>query len=244
MLLAMHDLFQEQRIMFLWDHKDSWRKKLYPAYKANRQADPERVKERTEVYRQIGLFREVLSAVGITQVEEQGLEADDIAGIISTRCHLSDRPLTMVSSDKDWYQLLTSSNRIVKGWTGKKLEEFHAEDVLKKFGVTIENWPKYQALLGESGDNIPKVCRGMGPVTACKVLAGVLPLPPEYQVQYELNLKLTTLRREGKLTHKWPEQSKEGWKFLEGILTDYELSDLWVSRAKLWQLGKWGRSRA
>lgn len=241
MLQAMGELFPPQRVMFLWDSKNSWRKKLYPEYKANREVDPERVKERGEVYKQIALFRQVTQAIGITQVEQDGLEADDLAGIIASTCQKSGRPLIMISSDKDWYQLLNENNKIVKGWTGKKLEEVTKTHVLEKYGVPPVDWPKYQALLGESGDNIPKVRRGIGPVTALKMLTLGIELSKEELVQYEFNLQLTTLRTTGSLVYKWPEQTTEGWKFLEAILENYDLSELWTSRGRLWAIGKWGR---
>lgn len=242
MLATLSELFPPQRLMFLWDSKDSWRKKLYPEYKANRQADPERVKARSEVYRQIDVFRLVLTALGVTQVCEEGLEADDLAGIISTGCNQSGRPLIMISTDNDWFQLLTKNNYIVRGWNNKKrLEIVRDSDVLNKFGVPATDFPKYQALIGESGDNIPKVRRGIGPVTAVKILQGLAGLSVEEQVQYDLNLRLTTLRREGKVSHKWPAQTKQGWQTMESLLHKHGLNDVWLRRGKLWLVGKWGR---
>jgi len=243
MLASMTDLFEEQRIIFLWDRSPSFRKAIYPEYKANRDYGDDN-EERTAVYAQVDIFRQVLGYIGVWQLEREEHEADDLAGIVSSTHH-SQRPITLISSDKDWFQLLRGEHIVlVRGWKGKTLDRWTAERVFKEHGVPAGRWHEYTALKGDEGDNIPNIRRGIGPVAAKKILAGKMIMTPAEEAVYQRNLQLTTIRRKADgwklgLEVETGERSEQSWLKLENTLDEYELYSVFNERRKLWIIGKW-----
>ncbi len=238
MLSHLPDLFEPQRVVFLWDDTRCWKKEKFPEYKANR-AEMDQT-ERTAVHKQIDIFRQVLKDVGTAQVQEEGLEADDLAGLLIKK---ENKPVILVSSDKDWFQLIRPWVTLVRGWSGKKLETMDAKGVTAKYGVHVLDWPKYQALVGDKGDNIPKVKVGMGPVTARMVLGGTVKLTVEERQRFTRNLWLTSILTETKRGPNIdiPKRLKSGWAKLESVIEYYEMFDLWTRRRQIWAVGGWGR---
>jgi 5'-3' exonuclease len=245
MLSAFSKSFQKQRIVFLWDSRQSWRIKVYPDYKINRR-DPDRAPIKAEVYKQIDIFRELLSVLGMTQIEVAGLEADDLAGILLEP--LRGQEVILISSDKDWYQLLDPGVRIVKFWTGANLVWVDPEWVWKKHRVKVKNWASFQALTGDKTDNIPNVRPQLGPATARKLLAGTfLSLTTEEEKIFQRNLKLTTILRHVDgldaqallKTRKHRHPNKGAWDHLGKILIKYELFELWQKRRLIWEVSQW-----
>ena len=249
MLATLPDLFEPQRVVFLWDSRNSWRKKILPEYKANRTGQSE---ERKAVYPQIDTFREVLGHIGIFQLEVDTLEADDLIGIFTTALVRTGRAVTIVSSDKDFFQLLASPLVTqVRGWKGKKkLDKWDGDRVLKELHIPANKWAEYLALVGDKVDNIPSVRRGMGPVTGVKLFqgAGIKSLPKDEYNTWERNLKVTRVLRsweESGLPKQClirPHRSSAGWEQLEKIMTEYELTQLWGDRRKLWDVGGWSET--
>ena len=76
----------------------SFRKKLYPEYKSNRRAMPE------DLVAQISQIREFLQKCGLTFIEKDGYEADDV--IASLCSHFREHKILIVSADKDLMQLI------------------------------------------------------------------------------------------------------------------------------------------
>ena len=234
--------FKPQRVIFLWDGKKSWRKKLEPSYKANRKDST----ERAAVHRQIDVFRDLLQAIGVTQVTADSMEADDLIGMLTKILLARKIETTIVSSDKDLFQLLQNGVLQVRGWTGKKLDIWTRERVEFKYGVKVKDWARYLALIGDKIDNIPNACRGMGPVRAREVLNGGKGLTTEASIQYGKNLMLTTLKRDFKESGLSVDDLKvhergDGWSRLENVLEDYELVQLRNDRRAIYQIGGWGR---
>ena len=238
MLAALDGLFEPQQVVFLWDQGPSWRKAVFPEYKATRHDTP----DRKSVYEQIAIFKQLLSAIGICQVAWPRYEADDLAGVVtdSLSCHA-----VMISSDKDLFQLLRPGIVQVRGWKGKRKDVWTAQRVQEEYGVTVDMWPTYLALVGDSSDNIPNVQRGFGPKKALKLINSAELLPPEMNRVFLRNLELTTIRRElpnkQRLELHAPKQTKQGWVDMERLLLQYELLHVFERRRKLWVVGGWGR---
>jgi len=143
----------------VWDAPGkTFRHDLYPKYKANRPPMPE------ELSRQIPHVREIVSALGLVQVEADGYEADDLIATIS-HSH-KEGPVVIVSGDKDLLQLLGPN---VTLWDPMKDEFVDEATVWKRFGLPPQALRDVQALCGDPTDNIPG-CPGVGPKTAIKLI--------------------------------------------------------------------------
>lgn len=254
MLADLKSLFDEQRIVFLWDHFESWRKDVYHDYKANRVVDPEMREKRTIVYKQVDIFRTLLEAVGISQLQFHKLEADDLAGMVVHCYEGKKEEFILLSSDKDWYQLLSGKRvQIVRDWTGHTAKWMNEKKLWKDFVLSPDEWPQFQALCGEAGDNIPKVRFRLGPKTAWDMLRrGQLKkeLTKEEWVTYQMNLKLTTILRKPswidcaaipRTIKKSARRETSGWDEMERILKKHGLFEVYGRRRDIWTLGDWGR---
>ncbi len=145
-------------IGFFMDGKGpTFRHKLYKPYKAKRMKMPEGLNV------QIDPLMEGVRLLGVPEFKSEGVEADDlIAGYAG--CYKKDHPVIIVASDKDLKQLLDEHVYI---WDpgSKNSEPVNAEGFRRETGIDPSQWPDYQALVGDTSDNIPGV-PGVGPKTA------------------------------------------------------------------------------
>ena len=132
----------------------TFRHELYKEYKGTRKPMPEELRE------QVPLMKEVLSAMGICILEQPGLEADDILGTLAKKAEKEGMEVSLVSGDRDLLQIATDriKIRIPKTKGGRtEIEDYYAEDVLKAYQVTPEQFIELKALMGDTADNIPGV---------------------------------------------------------------------------------------
>lgn len=148
-------------IAICFDHQaPTFRHRLYPAYKANRNQPP------VDLISQFPIIRQAGTAFGLQSIQQPGYEADDLIATytrIAIQAHLS---VTIVSSDKDLMQLVGQQVTMLDPATYKTIT---AEQVRQKFGVQPAKLVDIQALTGDSCDNIPGV-PGIGPVAAARVI--------------------------------------------------------------------------
>jgi DNA polymerase I len=138
----------------------TFRHEQFEGYKAGRAAAPD------DLHPQIDVIKKLVRYMGIFQIEQAGLEADDLIGTISKRCEEQGYSVEIVTSDRDSYQLV--SERIcVRGLD--KTDRYGSKEIFEKYGVTVEQWTDYRALTGDASDNIPGA-KGIGPKTAQKLL--------------------------------------------------------------------------
>ncbi len=152
-----------QAFVFALDGKGpTFRHELYAPYKAQRTATPE------PLVQQIAPVTELVRALGIPLVVSNGCEADDCIAGLAHRFKDS-RPVVIIGSDKDFKQCLAPGvvlwDPASKGEKMLTLESFQTET-----GLTPAQWPDFQAVIGDSSDNIPGV-PGVGPKTAEKIFA-------------------------------------------------------------------------
>jgi DNA polymerase-1 len=138
----------------------TFRKELYPEYKANRSEPPE------DLIPQFGLIREATKAFNLPCIEVEGYEADDIIATYARQAEAVGAHATIISSDKDLMQLVTDH---VSMYDSMKDRQIGIAEVIEKFGVAPEKMIDLQALTGDSTDNIPGV-PGIGPKTAAQLL--------------------------------------------------------------------------
>ena len=138
----------------------TFRKELYPQYKANRSAPPE------ELVPQFGLIRQATRAFNLPCIESEGFEADDLIATYARQAEAIGADVTIISSDKDLMQLVTP---MVHMYDSMKDKQIGIPDVVEKWGVSPEKMIDLQALTGDSTDNVPGV-PGIGPKTAAQLL--------------------------------------------------------------------------
>ena len=138
----------------------TFRKELYPDYKANRTAPPE------DLIPQFGLIRQATHAFNLPCIEKEGFEADDIIATYAREAEKVGASVTIISSDKDLMQLVTSQ---VSMYDGMKDKQISIPEVIEKWGVPPEKMIDLQSLTGDSTDNVPGI-PGIGPKTAAQLL--------------------------------------------------------------------------
>ena len=138
----------------------TFRHKIYPDYKANRDAPPK------ELSLQFPFFEPLVDAYGIPSIRQPGFEADDIIGTLSKKGEQEGLEVFIVSGDKDMMQLITPHVHMLDTMKNKK---FMDKDVVEKFGVGPGQVIEVMGLMGDSSDNIPGVT-GVGPKTAGELI--------------------------------------------------------------------------
>lgn len=134
----------------------SFRNRLYPAYKANREPAP------MELKRQFALCRQLCEALGVASFASSEYEADDIIGTLAERMRAAGKHVTLVTRDKDLAQLVRPGDHY---WDYIGDERFGYDDIAGRFGVLPERMPCFLAVMGDAVDNIPGV-PGIGRKTA------------------------------------------------------------------------------
>lgn len=146
--------------------KKTFRHEMYEAYKGTRKGMPE------ELHEQMPRIKEILQAMHIRIVEQEGFEADDLIGTLSKKGEREGFAVTILSGDRDLLQLATDTVlvRIPKTKHGKtEVEDYYAKNVVETYGVTPLIFIDMKGLMGDTSDNIPGV-PGIGEKTAAKLL--------------------------------------------------------------------------
>jgi len=141
----------------------TFRKQLYPEYKANRAAPPEGLEA------QIPLIKELIAAMNLPLIEHNGYEADDVIGTLAVKAAEQGVQAVIVSGDKDLLQLVKSDDIVV--FDPKNDGKFLDEDALPDhFGCRADQIVDLLTIWGDSSDNVPGVT-GVGEKGAKKLLA-------------------------------------------------------------------------
>ena len=144
--------------------KHTFRNEIFPEYKGTRKATP------PELSGQIPILHEFLAAMGISLVEEQGYEADDILGALAVKAADKGFDVLVVTGDRDALQLVRPNIRVM--FTRKGISDLLIYDettFLKDYGFPPKALIDMKGLMGDASDNIPGV-PGIGAKTATKLL--------------------------------------------------------------------------
>ncbi|MGK2944324.1 MAG: DNA polymerase I [Desulfuromonadales bacterium] len=156
MLLKVIREHQPERVAVVFDSKGpTFRKDLYPEYKANRSAMPE------DLAPQIPYIKRLVHAFNLPGIEMAGYEADDIIATLAKKFAAKGMQVTVVTGDKDLMQIVSDRVRLLD--TMKDKVSGPAE-VAERFGGA-DKVVDVQALAGDSSDNVPGV-PGIGEKTA------------------------------------------------------------------------------
>ncbi len=150
--------------------ENSFRKELYPAYKAHRPDPPE------DLVPQFPLMRAAVRAFGLTPVEQDRYEADDLIATYARQAREKGADVLIISADKDLMQLIGDGVAMYdpasgeQGKFGSRAERFIGEkEVIDYFGVPPSKVVDVQALAGDATDNVPGA-KGIGVKTAAQLI--------------------------------------------------------------------------
>lgn len=149
------------------EHAPTFRHKMYDAYKGTRKPMAE------ELRQQVPMMKQMLRAMGLVVISQEGLEADDLLGTMARDAEARGMEVTIVSGDRDLLQLATEHTKISipkTKKTGTEIENYYASDVAERYLVTPKEFIDVKALMGDTADNIPGV-PGIGEKTATAIIA-------------------------------------------------------------------------
>lgn len=164
---------------------------------------------------QIPILKLVLDGCGFRNYTVPGLEGDDLIAIV-TRYLLRHTRMDVIihSGDKDFYQLMGDRVRILSRIEKGKPLFVHRSDVKNKFGVSVRDWAKFRAWMGDPSDNIPHLPH-VGPSVASKMIkAGLDP---------SMNLHAISSDKFKKFARFFPEGVDRCWPFVQ---SNYKLCKL------------------
>ena len=150
-------------MMIAFDKGKTFRHEKYKGYKDGRSETPDELKM------QFPVAKEIAKAMGIPCFEIDNYEADDIIGTFAKEVDLNDDFVsTIISSDKDLLQLISSDNEVKLLKTNDYIR-MNEKTFFDTYGFTPDKMTDLKGLMGDSSDNIPGV-KGIGEKTAIKLI--------------------------------------------------------------------------
>jgi DNA polymerase I len=161
MLLQILKTEEPDALLFVFDAGDkTFRHTEYAEYKEGRAETPD------DFYEQIPLIQSMIATFGFATAADAGFEADDFAYAYAKVAANEGYRVTIVSGDRDLFQIVTDKIRVAIPHKGYQAAEYLGPaEVVAKFGVTPEQVPSYKGLVGDSSDNLKGV-KGIGPKAA------------------------------------------------------------------------------
>ncbi|MFC3153997.1 DNA polymerase I [Gilvimarinus japonicus] len=156
--------YPDSPVAVVFDAKGkTFRDELFAEYKAQRPPMPDDMRP------QIEPIHNIVKAMGLPLLVEEGVEADDVIGTLALQAKDDGRPVVISTGDKDMAQLVNHKVTLVNTMTGSALDE---DGVKEKYGFGPELMIDFLALMGDKVDNIPGV-PGVGEKTAKALLQGI-----------------------------------------------------------------------
>ncbi|GAB2971113.1 DNA polymerase I [Frigoribacterium salinisoli] len=141
----------------------SFRTREYPEYKGTRSETP------PEFTGQVPLLQEALHAMGITTIQKEDFEADDVLATLATRGKTAGYRVLVVSGDRDAIQMVDDDVTLLypsaRGVT--ELTRYDRDKVFERYGIEPAQYPEIAALVGETSDNLIGIDK-VGEKTAVK----------------------------------------------------------------------------
>ena len=152
-------------VVIAWDRGEpTFRHLLCEDYKATR----ERMDEDLAV--QLPWMREAVNLLGFSQLDRVGFEADDILASLAVQGSAAGYEVRLCASDKDLAQVVSENVRLCPPpKRNDPIAELGPLEVEEKFGVPPTQMAEWQALVGDSSDNVQGV-PGVGPKKATILL--------------------------------------------------------------------------
>jgi DNA polymerase-1 len=198
----------------------TFRHARFPAYKATREKMPE------DLVEQLPYLPRLVEALHLPYLILPGYEADDIIGTLMQWCSNADLEGVMVTSDKDYMQLITDKITLLNH-NGDRVRK---AGVFEKFGCTPQQVIEVLGLMGDSSDNIPGV-KGVGEKTAIKLIQEFGSIPSVYENL--TNINSDSLRTKLETDREAAFLSRELVTIFREVPLNIKLEDLKPSEMKL-----------
>lgn len=213
-LFRLIDVYKPSHLAVASDRcsKSTWRKKLFPDYKAGRTSDE-------ELKALFPIAIELLQKMNINCVNDKEYEADDFIRVIkdSFRKEVGeDAPIYIASSDKDLHQLLDKNTFQLFKQQGKREEIFTEKNFNEKYGISVNQWVLAKSLMGDSSDAITG-CPGVGPK--------IIPALKEYKI-YSLDDLYQNQILDKMVDSPYKRYVKKLLEGKESVLLSYKLASL------------------
>ncbi len=203
--LRLLEQTKADKVAVAFDRKaPTFRHTMYSEYKAGRKGMPE------ELAVQLPIMKELLCAMGVHVLEQDGFEADDILGTLSALAVREGEDCYLATGDRDSLQLVGEGVTVLLTTTRMGQTETVPYDraaIAEKYGLTPEQLIDLKALMGDSSDNIPGV-PGVGEKTALdllhrfETLDGVYAHIDDDSIRDSLRRKLTDGRESAYLSRR------------------------------------------
>ncbi len=225
MIKRLITMFSAERIVLVWDSKGkTTRHEMYREYKATRQAPP------SDLFDQKEIIVEFADLIGLPQIAQQGIEADDIMFSIAKECKKAGDMVVFITLDKDMAQALDEQTVLFDAFKDQVIDTAAFEE---KMGFAVKKLPFYFALLGDASDNIPGV-RGIGK-------KGALDLVRQFDSLEDLYANLDKVAKER--IRRALEENKDNALLSEQLfLLQYHPSGL-KRRDLAFNIANWGNAR-
>src|SRR4051794_10847562 len=165
MLFKLLADYKPKGVAVAWDTRPVHRHELLDTYKIERKPMPGLLSE------QFPYFRPIVEAFGYRNLEFEGWEADDVIATLATRADEGGIKTTVVSTDRDAFQLVTDNIALMMTPRGVSDVQVYTPDrVEARYGIRPEQIPDFIGLKGDSSDNIPGI-PGIGDKTAGQLIA-------------------------------------------------------------------------
>ena len=159
---ALHRDHSTDYLVFALDAKGkTFRNDIYPEYKANRDPAPD------DLVKQLPVAIEWIEQMGFANLSREGFEADDVITTVTKFAKEKGMKVRIVSHDKDLYQMIEDGK--VEMYDSVKRAVVDEQACIDKFGVKPQDFINFQAIMGDSSDNVPGV-KGIGKVGASKLI--------------------------------------------------------------------------
>ena len=205
--------FVPKKLFVVWEQGGASprRKKIYEGYKANRSKDKESfaqinkddskrswlMNDKENKLRQLHLLTQVLKHMPVCQIYVGDTEADDVIGyLLRHKLAQENARKILVSSDKDFYQLL--ENPSIEIYDPAKKILVSAEKILEQYSISPRNFCMARTMVGDTSDNIPGV-DGVGLKTAAKRFPILADTITDLQTQDILNFCQQKLTEKSKI---------------------------------------------
>ena len=176
--------FDPTRVIVVWDGKggSANRKNIDPNYKAQRATSrithwglyDTKEQETEALISQLYRIQDYLQCLPVHQLGLEKLEADDIIAYIAKKASYSNvKKCTIVSSDKDFLQLVDDT---VEVYAPVKKKLFNESNIKEELQVLPENYNVVKALLGDNSDNLAGI-KGLGVKTIIKEFPELIDKP-------------------------------------------------------------------
>jgi DNA polymerase-1 len=165
MLFKLLADYKPKGVAVAWDTRPVHRHELLDTYKIERKPMPGLLAE------QFPFFRPIVEAFGYRNLEFEGWEADDVIATLATRADEAGVKTTVVSTDRDAFQLVTENVALMM--TPRGVSDVHVytpERVEARLGIRPDQVPDFIGLKGDPSDNIPGI-PGIGDKTAGQLIA-------------------------------------------------------------------------